>query len=161
MLNYKVEPLTDDLIQEMTVRQNEYWKDVAESFHSFPPDVDWNLYLIAQANDKLKIVSGRSEEGELKAIAFVLITPHPHYACICASLPLIYLARECRNAWEGLKLIKTAEGVAKMSGAQLMMTHGGIHNKVARIFEFMKYDDFGRYFVKVLSNGVPVFKGLA
>jgi hypothetical protein len=45
----------------------------------------------------------------------------------------------------------------------MIMTHGGVHNKVYEVFEFMKYEDFGRYFVKVLPNGPngikPVFKG--
>ena len=162
MLSYRIEPLTDELKSEMLPMQDEYWKQVAEPFHQFPPDVNWNVYMTTQENGSLKIVCGRNDENQLKAVAFVLITNHPHYACICASLPLLWVAPDARKGREGINLIKVAEGVAQMSGAQMMITHGGIHNNVAKIFEFMKYDDFGRYFVKVLPNGPngvkPVFK---
>ncbi len=43
-----------------------------------------------------------------------------------------------------------------------MMTHGGMHNGVYRLFEGMHYADFGKYYVKVLKNGPkgtePVYK---
>jgi len=42
----------------------------------------------------------------------------------------------------------------------MMMTHGGVHNGVYRLFEAMKYQDFGRYFVKVIGDTTPVFKAV-
>lgn len=163
MLNYNLETLTDELRAEMIERQNEYWDEVASEFHTFPPDVDWNAYKMVQENGSLQIICGRDENNHLKAVAFIMITPHPHYACICGSLPLVYLAREVRKGREGIRLIKMAEKVAEGCGVQLFMTHGGIHNKVAKLFEFMKYNDFGRYFVKVFANNPkglkPIFKG--
>ena len=159
-LNYAVEVLNTALHKEMLPMQEQYWEEVAEPFHDFPPDVDWGTYLKAQATGKLKVVCGRNESGELKAAAFILITPHPHYACICASIPLLFVHPEYRG--NGLMLIRIAEMEAQKAGAQMIMTHGGMHNGVAKIFGHMKYSDFGRYFVKVLPdgpNGVrPMFK---
>ena len=147
----------------MIERQKEYWNEVAGDFHSFPPDVDWNSYKLVQDNGRLFIICGRDENNCLKATAFIMITPHPHYACICASLPLLYIAPEARKGREGIRLIKLVEKTAESNGAQLLLTHGGVHNRVSKIFEFMKYDDFGRYFIKVLGNGPnglrPIFKG--
>lgn len=162
MLTYQVEILDQNLIAEMAHHQTEYWKEVAKPFHNFPPDVDWNLYLSAQKNGALKVVVGRDKKNTLKAGVFVLITPHPHYACIVASLPLLWLANDARRGLEGIRLIKIAEKTAGEAGAQLIMTHGGIHNRVAKVFEFLGYDDFGRYFVKPLNgpNGTkPIYKG--
>jgi hypothetical protein len=160
MLTYQVEMLDDKLIAEMIPRQNEYWHD-AEPVHYFPPDIDWPTYYILQQNGVLKIVIGR-DEGVIKAAAFIVIAPHPHLACMSASLSLVYVAHESRKGREGIKLIQAAEKVAEESGAQIMMTHGGTHNHVGKIFEFMKYDDFGRFFVKALPNGPngtkPIFK---
>ena len=161
-IDYKVGELNEKLISEMIHRQDEYWKEVASPFHAFPPDVDWKSYRLLQEAGRLKVICGRDDKDELKAIAFILIAPHPHYSCILASIPLIYLVKESRNGREGMKLIKAVEHVSESSGAQLLITHGGIHNDVAKIFEFMKYDDFGRYFVKKLNsrNGEnPIFKG--
>jgi len=163
VLNYKLETLDDNLKTEMVERQNEYWDEVAGGFHKFPPDVDWESYKLVQKNGRLVVICGRDKSNNLKAVAFIMITPHPHYACIAASLPLLYIAKESRKGREGIRLIKLIEKTAESCGAQLFMTHGGTHNKVAKLFEFLKYDDYGRYFVKVLPNGInglnPVFKG--
>lgn len=157
MLEYAVEPLTAALIEETKAVQGEYWEEVAAPFHSFPPDVDWKTYLIAQQNGKLKVLTGRVG-GALKAGAFIVITPHPHYACIAASLPLLFVDPEYRRGREGLRLVKLAEEEAAKSGAQLMMTHGGVHNGVYKLFEHLDYSDAGRYFVKVIGSTTPVFK---
>lgn len=157
MIEYAVEPLTPELIQETIPIQKGYWEEVAGPFHQFPPDVDWKTYLLAQQTGRLKVLCGRIG-GELKAGAFIVITPHPHYACIAASLPLLFVAPEYRKGREGLRLVKLAEEEAVKCGAQMMMTHGGVHNGVYKLFEFMKYEDFGRYFVKVIGDTKPVFK---
>jgi GNAT superfamily N-acetyltransferase len=157
MIEYQVEPLTQALIEETLPIQQGYWEEVAGPFHQFPPDVDWKTYLIAQQTGKLKVLCGRVD-GVLKAGAFIVITPHSHYACIAASLPLLFVHPDYRRGREGLRLVKRAEDEAVKAGAQLMMTHGGVHNGVYRLFEAMKYEDFGRYFVKVIGDTNPVFK---
>lgn len=157
MLDFHVEPLTEALIQEMIPIQQGYWEEVAGPFHQFPPDVDWKTYLIAQNIGRLRVLVARVE-GVVVAGTFIVIGPHPHYACIAASLPLLFVHPDYRKGREGLRLVKMAEEEAKKSGAQLMMTHGGVHNGVNRLFEFTGYSDFGRYFVKVIGSTEPVFK---
>ena len=124
MLDFKVELLTESLIGEMLPIQHGYWEEVAGPFHNFPPDVDWKTYLMAQDRGCLKVLIGRVN-GELKAGVFIVITPHPHYACISASLPLLFVHPDFRRGREGIRLVKLAEELAVKSGAQLMMTHGG------------------------------------
>jgi hypothetical protein len=104
------------------------------------------------------VICGRVN-GVLKAGVFIVITPHSHYACIAASLPLLFVDPEYRKGREGLRLVKLAEEEAVKSGAQMMMTHGGVHNGVYKLFEFMEYQDFGRYYVKLIGdNKNPVYK---
>jgi GNAT superfamily N-acetyltransferase len=162
MLEFRVEKLTRELISEMLPMQKEYWEDVAAPFHQFPPDVDWDTYLKAQDIGRLIVICARNEAGELKGGAMVIMGPHPHYACIAASLPLLFIEPTYRRGMEGLRLVSMAEREAEKAGAQLMITHGGMHNGVYRLFEVMKYSNFGQYFVKVLPNGpnriAPVFK---
>ncbi len=157
MIEYAVETLDLKLIGEILPLQQGYWEEVAGPFHNFPPDVDWRTYLMAQEKGCLKVLCGRVG-GILVAGAFIVITPHPHYACIAASLPLLFVLPEFRRGREGWRLVQRAEEEAKKSGAQLIMTHGGVHNGVYRLFEAMHYDDFGRYFVKVIGDTKPVFK---
>ena len=163
MLTYTVEPLTPEWIAETRPLQATYWSEVAGPFHDFPPDVNWTTYLSLQAQGGVRLVCGRDDAGTLQAGAVLIIGPHPHYACIAASMPLLFVHPDFRKGGEGLRLLRRAEQVAEESGAQLIMTHGGIHNGVYRIFESRKYADFGRYFVKVLPHGphglAPVFKG--
>jgi GNAT superfamily N-acetyltransferase len=157
MLEYAVEPLTLALIGEMLPLQQGYWEEVAGPFHNFPPDVDWKTYLLAQDKGCIKVICGRVNGG-LKAGVFIVITPHPHYACIGASLPLLFVHPEYRRGREGLRLVKLAEEEAVKAGAQVMFTHGGVHNGVARLFEGMDYLDYGRYFFKKIQDTEPVYK---
>jgi GNAT superfamily N-acetyltransferase len=160
MLEYNVETLTPDLIREMLPFQEQYHTEVAAPFHSFPPDVDWPTYLIAQQAGKLKVICGRID-GKLKAGTFVVITPHPHYACISASLPLLFVDPEYRRGREGVRLVRMAIEESKKSGAQLMMSHGGVHNDVYKLFEYLGFSDYGRYFVMQIGDTNPVFKDKA
>ena len=161
-LALSLETLTPQLIAEMAEHQANYWKEVAGPFHNFPPDVDWPSYLVLQSKGMLRVICGRNSQGELKGGAVVTITPHPHYACVLAALPLLFVDPEYRHGRIGIRLVRRAETEAEQSGAQLMMTHGGMHNGVYRLFEHLDYSDFGRYFVKTLLNNPnglnPVFK---
>lgn len=163
MLSYNLETLTDDLVKEMMERQDEYKEEAEGAFHPFPPDVAWESYKMLQQKNVLHIICGRDDKGNLKATAFIMVTPHPHYACIVATLPLIFIAREARKGREGIRFIKLVEKTAEEHGAQMVLAQGGTHNGVARIFDFMKYGELGRYFIKVLGHGPnglnPVFKG--
>ena len=162
MLSYSLEKLNNQLKDEMLLLADLYWQDVAAPFHAFPPDVDWQVYMTLEQAGRLRVVVGRNDGGLLKAAAVVVVAPHPHYACICGSLPLLFLHPDYRKGTEGMRLVRLAERAAEKTGAQLMMTHGGMHNGVYRLFEGMHYQDFGRYYVKVLKNGPngtdPVFK---
>jgi|GEM_PF-503835 GNAT superfamily N-acetyltransferase len=162
MLDYRVEKLDDRLKEEMLLLADIYWEEVAAPFHDFPPDLDWVFYRALDAAGFLRIVIGRNERGQLKAGVVVVIGPHPHYACIYGTVPLLFLHPDYRKGSEGMRLVRLAERAAEKAGAQLLMTHGGMHNGVYRLFEGMHYQDFGKYYVKVLKegpNGVkPVFK---
>jgi GNAT superfamily N-acetyltransferase len=161
-LEYAVEPLDERLIEEMKTGQERYCEEVAGPFHCFPADPDWRTYRIAQERNMLRVIAAR-DQGILRGVAVSVIGPHPHYACISASLPLLYVDPEYRRSTAGVALVRMAERESEKAGAQLIMTHGGMHNGVYRLFEAMRYSDFGRYFVKQLPGGphgaAPVFKG--
>lgn len=162
-LEYAVEPLTQSLIEEMRAGQDRYCEEVAGPFHPYPADPDWRTYLIAEQRGMLRVITAR-EEGMLHGICIAVIGPHPHYACISASLPLLYVDPAYRRSTAGIALVRMAERESEKAGAQLILTHGGMHNGVYRLFEAMRYQDFGRYFVKELPSGPhgrdPVFKGV-
>jgi hypothetical protein len=159
---YKWEPLTKEVEKEMMEMADLYWKDVSAPFHSFPPDPDWPMYEDMQKQNRLRMIIGRDDEGKVKALAIAVTGHHPHYACVTASLPLFFLHPDHRKGMEGIRLLKEIEKLCEASGVQLFSTHGGIHNNVNKIFEFEGFEDFGRYYVKVLRNGplgtTPVFK---
>ncbi len=159
MIEYAVETLTPELIKETESAQQGYWKECARPFLNFPVDVDWPTYITAQKMSMLRVIVAR-ESGQMAGAAFEIIAPDPHFACITASLPMLYLKPEHRKGYAGVRLIKLAEQYAVEGGAQELMTHGGIHNDVSRLFENMGYFDWGRYFVKNLkgSSPYPVFK---
>jgi hypothetical protein len=162
MLTYRHEILTDKLIAEMEMMFDIYLEDVAAPFHAFPWNVDWFMYKDMASKDRLRIMAGRTEDGQLKAFSVAIIGPHPHYACIFATIPLFFLHPDFRKGMEGVRLRNVTEKLAADSGAQLILLHGGHHNNVAKLFEAGHFQDFGQYFVKVLPDGPlgtrPVYK---
>jgi hypothetical protein len=162
MLIYRHEILTDRLIEEMEVMFDLYLEEVAAPFHDFPWDVNWGLYKGFQEADSLRIIAGRTEVGQLKAFAVAVIGQHPHYACIHATVPLFFLHPDFRKGMEGVRLRNMIEKLAADSGAQLILMHGGHHNRVWKLFEAGGFQDFGQYGVKVLPNGPlgtrPIYK---
>lgn len=157
MLEYRVEELTPALIEETVYIQDGYRDEVAGPFHSFPPDPDWKTYLAAQQRGILKVLCARGD-GELKGGTFILTAPHNHYACIASSLPLLFIHPDFRRGREGIRLVQNAEEEGRKAGGQILLAHGGVHNGVYRLFEAMKYADYGRDFVKVIGDTKPVFK---
>jgi hypothetical protein len=162
MLDYRIEKLTASLVDEMESLFSLYFDDVAAPFHSFPPNVDWDLYAAVAKIGRLRIVVGRNEEGDVKAFGVVGTGPHPHYACITGNVPMLFLHPDYRKGYEGIRLVRLLEKAAEEAGSQIILTHGGMHNGVYRLFEGMHYQTFGMYYVKVLGNGpnglTPVFK---
>lgn len=162
MLNYNVEKLDGRLIGEMSLMTDLYMSDVAKPFHDFPADPDWKLYAALEQTGRLRVLVGRNETDQVKAFCVVILGPHAHYACIQGTVPLLFLHPDYRKGAEGMRLVRLAEKAAEIAGAQLFVTHGGMHNGVYRLFEGMHYKDFGKYYVKVLENGPhatrPVFK---
>ena len=162
MLNYRVETLNKKLMAEMSLMTDLYWADVAAPFHSFPADPDWALYKGLENAGRLRVTVGRNDTGQVKAFAVVVLGPHPHYACIQGTVPLLFLHPDYRKGSEGMRLVRLLEKSAEEAGAQIIVTHGGMHNGVYRLFEGMHYQDFGRYYVKVKGEGphglTPIFK---
>lgn len=163
MLNYRIERLDERLIEEMSLMSDLYMSDVATPFHGFPADPDWKLYKGLEDTGRLRVTVGRNDRGQVKAFCVVVLGPHAHYACIQGTVPLLFLHPDYRKGAEGMRLVRLSERAAEKAGAQLFVTHGGMHNGVYRLFEGMHYQDFGRYFVKVLPDGPngtkPIFKG--
>ncbi len=162
MLSYHTEKLDDGLIDEMSLMTELYWTDVASPFHAFPADPDWVLYKGLADVGRLRVIVGRNERWQVKAFAVVIVAPHPHYACIHGTVPLLFLHPDYRRGSEGMRVVRLLEKAAEDAGAQIIVTHGGMHNGVYRLFEGMHYQDFGRYYVKVKGEGpnglTPVFK---
>jgi hypothetical protein len=153
MLNYRGEKLNDNLIEEMSLMTELYMTDVAAPFHAFPADPDWALYKGLQDAGRLRIIVGRNDRRQVKAFAVVVLGPHAHYACIQGTVPLLFLHPDYRCGSEGMRLVRLLEKAAEEAGAQIIVTHGGMHNGVYRLFEGMHYQDFGRYYVKIKANG--------
>jgi hypothetical protein len=153
MLNYNVEKLDDRLIEEMSLMTDLYWNDVAAPFHGFPADPDWVLYKGLEGADRLRVIVGRNDRRQVKAFSVVVLGPHTHYACIQGTVPLLFLHPDYRKGSEGIRLVRLLEKAAEGAGAQIVITHGGMHNGVYRLFEGMHYQDFGRYYVKVKGEG--------
>jgi GNAT superfamily N-acetyltransferase len=162
MLDYQVEKLSDKLIDEMSLMTELYMTDVAAPFHAFPADPDWLMYKTLEAAGRLRVIVGRNDRWQVKAFAVVVLGPHAHYACIQGTVPLLFLHPDYRKGSEGIRLVRLLEKAAEEAGAQIIVTHGGMHNGVYRLFEGMHYQDFGRYYVKVKGEGpnglTPVFK---
>ena len=59
MLEYRVEPLTPAVIEEMAAHEQEYWQETEAHYRKFPLKMKWHIFLKAQDIGSLRMVTIR------------------------------------------------------------------------------------------------------
>ncbi len=87
-------------------------------------DVDWHYYRTMEASGKLLVLTARCAEALVGYAVFVLCVSHPHYRDLSvASNDVLFLHKDFRKGFSGVRLIKESEKILAKCGYQKILWH--------------------------------------
>lgn len=115
MITYQQEALVS-VVKDVSDLARLDWEEINHDDEAYPFDPDWDLYELLEDNDSLFIFTAR-DEGKLVGYFSVVKTPNPHSKgkfIFCNDV--IYLHKNYRKGFVGVKLFKFVEDCLKDDG---------------------------------------------
>lgn len=129
-----------------------HWEDIALNKDKVKLNPDWGAYHSLEEQGKLKIFTAR--DGNTLVGYFVVIVGHNiHYKDhLFASNDIIYLHRDFRKGFAGIRLIKFAEDCLKEDGVSVLTINTKIHQPFDKVLERLKFKPIERVYSKYLGG---------
>lgn len=137
-----------DTVEETLPLLIAHWEEVALR-KDVPLEVVWPLYYALEKAGSLQVFTVR-REGEIVGYSWFFVRPHPHYKSVMmASNDVLFLRKDARQGWTGVRLIKFAETSLKAMGVNRIAYHLKYDHDFSRILTRLGYthDEFvmGKY----------------
>ena len=116
MITYQQEALVS-VIKDVTELARLDWEEINHDNEAYPFDPDWDLYALLEDNGALSIFTAR-DDGKLVGYFSVVKSPNPHSKgkfIFCNDA--IYLHKDYRKDFVGVKLFKFVEECLKSDGS--------------------------------------------
>lgn len=118
----------------------------------FPLDVMWDFFSKLDEAGSLATITAR-KGGELVGYYIAFVQPHPHYQSTLFGInDVIFIHKEHRKGFVGIKLIKMAEKVLKEKGVKVMTIHFKTHLPFDPILERLGWDYAERLYTKYIGD---------
>lgn len=126
------------------------WQEIEHNKDLLPLDPDWDLYESLESQGLLQVFTARNN-GKLIGYFTVVIFPSMHSrGQMLVANDVIYLAKEYRKGFVGLKLFKFVEKCLKEDGHKLLYITTTEQNPIDNMLERMGYKKIETKFEKVL-----------
>ena len=131
---------------------NLHWKEIALNQDNIKLNPDWEAYANLESEGKLQIFTAR--EGDLLVGYFVVTLGYNiHYKDhLCASNDVIYMHKDYRKGFAGIRLIKFAEKVLREDGVSTLTINTKIHQPFDKVLERLKFKPIERVYSKYLKG---------
>jgi len=131
---------------------NLHWKEIALNQDNIKLNPDWEAYATLEEEGKLQIFTAR--EGELLVGYFVVTLGYNiHYKDhVCASNDVIYMHKDYRKGFAGIRLIKFAENTLREDGVSTLTINTKIHQPFDKVLERLKFKPIERVYSKYLKG---------
>ena len=131
---------------------NLHWKEIALNQDNIKLNPDWEAYANLEAEGKLQIFTAR--EGDLLVGYFVVTLGYNiHYKDhLCASNDVIYMHKDYRKGFAGIRLIKFAERVLREDGVSTLTINTKVHQPFDKVLERLKFKPIERVYSKYLKG---------
>lgn len=129
-----------------------HWEEIALNKEKIKLNPDWNAYNKLEESGSLKIFTARSDK-ELVGYFVVLVGRNLHYKDhIFAENDILYLHKDYRKGYTGIKLIKFAEKCLKEDGVSILKVNTKIHQPFDKLMSFLKFNLIERVYTKYLGD---------
>lgn len=140
MITFTHERMDSLLMDEMESLWKIHWEEVANYQDKMKLNVDRELYTQMQDSGLYQTITARNEEGALIGYIGFLITTHPHYKeSIFANMDNVFLHKDYRKGFVGIKLFQRAEKLLKELGVDIIMMRSKHKSDLSPIFKLMNY----------------------
>ena len=129
-----------------------HWKEIALNQDKIKLNPDWDAYHNLELTGNLKIFTARSGE-ELVGYFVVMLNNNIHYKDhVFASNDVIYLHKDYRKGFAGIRLIKFAEKCLKEDGVSVLLINTKSHKPFDKVLERLKFKPIERVFSKFIGD---------
>ena len=129
-----------------------HWEEIALNKEVIKLNPDWESYEALEEAGTLKIFTAR-DGYNLVGYFVVLVGRSLHYKDhIFAENDIIYLHRDYRKGYTGIKLIKFAEKCLKEDGVSILKVNTKVHQPFDTLMSFLKFNLIERVYTKYLGD---------
>lgn len=129
-----------------------HWEEIALNKDKIKLDPDWEAYHYLEQQGALNIFTAR-HNGKLIGYFSVFTAKNPHYKDhLFASSDVIYLHKDFRKGFIGVKLIKFAEKCLRENGVSILNINTTVHQPFDPILSRLRFDLVERVYSKYLGD---------
>ena len=129
-----------------------HWEEIALNKEVIRLNPDWGAYESLEDSNILKIFTAR-DSSELVGYFVVLVGRSLHYKDhIFAENDILYLHKDYRKGYTGIKLIKFAEKCRKEDGVSILKVNTKVHQPFDTLMSFLKFNLIERVYTKYLGD---------
>ena len=129
-----------------------HWDEIALNQDKIKLNPDWEAYQKLEDDNRLKIFTARKSK-QLVGYFVVLLGTNIHYKDhVFASNDIIYLHKDYRKGFAGVRLIKFAEKCLKDDGVSVLLINTKIHRPFDKLLERLKFKPIERVYSKFIGD---------
>lgn len=130
----------------------QHWEEIALNKDKIKLNPDWDQYELLEYDGKLKGFTARTD-GKLIGYFVVIVSTGLHYKDhLFAANDVIFLHKDYRRGYTGIRLIDFAEACLKEDGVSVLTINTKIHQPFDPILERLGYSPIERVHSKYLGD---------
>lgn len=129
-----------------------HWDEIALNKDHIKLNPDWESYYELEQSGKLRIFTARNK-GNLVGYFVVIVSSNLHYKDhLFASNDIVYLHKDYRKGFTGIKLVKFAEKCLKEDGVSVLAINTKVHQPFDVVLERLDFNMVERVYSKYLGG---------
>lgn len=138
--------------QDIKPLLEKHWSEIALNQDKIKLNPDWGAYNQLEQAGKLKIFTAR-DDGKLVGYFVVIVDRHIHYKDhLFANNDILFVDKEYRKGFTGIKLVKFAEKCLKEDGVSVLTINTKVHQPFDKMLTFLKFNKIERIYSKYIGQ---------
>ena len=130
----------------------DHWEEIALNKEKIALNPDWEAYEKLEDDGKLKVFTAR-DNNKLIGYFVVIVGVNPHYKDhLFAINDIIYLDKDYRKGFTGIKIIKFAEKCLKEDGVSVLSINTKVHKPFDRVMVYLGFRPIERIYSKYIGD---------